>query len=197
LLTNSKIHYRRNILISIILSELLVISIFIFSPDKSVQDKKFLYDEPVILFDKMPLTVQKLPTYKQKPGIPAIYISDQVEAFELLDDVTLQSKVNGQNAVVSSESADQTNIRPVRSAPRQIFEVVPANDDNKVNGRLQLSLKINENGRVIDHRILFNSLDCNDCLNDIINAAYRSRWEPASINGKNADYWVMKSYTFK
>lgn len=194
---DSKIHYRRNILISIILSELLVISVFIFSPDNYLQNKELRYDEPVIIFDKMPLTVQKLPAYKQKPDIPLIYISDQVEAFELLDDVTLPSKGISQTAVFSFESEDQANLQPVRSAPRQIFEVLPANDDNEVNGWLQLSLKINKNGRVVDHRILYNTLDCEDCLNNIINAAYRSRWEPASVNGKNTDYWVVKSYTFE
>ena len=145
----------------------------------------------------MPLTVQKLPAYKQKPDIPLIYISDQVEAFELLDDVTLPSQGISQTAVFSFESEDQANLQPVRSAPRQIFEVLPANDDNEVNGWLQLSLKINKNGRVVDHRILYNTLDCEDCLNNIINAAYRSRWEPASVNGKNTDYWVVKSYTFE
>ena len=196
MLIDSKIHYKRNILISIILSELMVISVFMFSPDKSFLDKKFIYDEPVIHFDEMPRTVQSPHIDKQKPDIPAIYISDQVEAFELLDDVTPSSKVSGQDEIVSAESAVQTNIRPVRSAPRQIFEVLPANDDNEINGRLQLSLKINENGRVIDHRILFNSLDCSDCLNDIINMAYRSRWEPALVIGKNTDYWVVKSYKF-
>lgn len=174
----------------------MVICIFMFSPDKSVWDKKLIYDEPVIHFDEIPFTVQTLPVATPKPDIPVIYISDKVEAFELLDDVSLPSKVAGQNAEVSFESGDQMNIRPVRSAPRQIFEALPANDDNEINGRLQLSLKINENGRVIDHRILFNSLDCNDCLNGIINAAYRSRWEPGLVNGKHTDYWVVKSYKF-
>ncbi len=197
MINDSKIHYRRNILISIILSELLVISVFIFSPDNYLQNKELRYDEPVIIFDKMPLTVQKLPAYKQKPDIPLIYISDQVEAFELLDDVTLPSQGISQTAVFSFESEDRANLQPVRSAPRQIFEVLPANDDNEVNGWLQLSLKINKNGRVVDHRILYNTLDCEDCLNNIINAAYRSRWEPASVNGKNTDYWVVKSYTFE
>lgn len=196
MLTDSKIHYRRNILISIILSELMVISVFMFSPDKSFRDKKFIYDEPVIRFDEIPLTVQTRQIDAPKPDIPVIYITDHVEAFELLDDVTLPSEVIGQNTMVSFESGDQTNIRPVRSSPRQIFEALPENNDNELNGRLQLSLKINENGTVIDHRILFNSLDCNDCLNDIINAAYRSRWEPALINGENVDYWVVKSYKF-
>jgi hypothetical protein len=88
------------------------------------------------------------------------------------------------------------NIKPERSAPRLIYEVVPSEGDNEINGRLQISLKINENGEVIDHRILSNSLDCDKCLNDIIRSVYKSKWEPARVNGKKEDYWVVKSYTF-
>jgi hypothetical protein len=196
LLTKSKIHYKRNILISIILSEILIISAFVFSPGGSLPDRKIIYDEPLILFDEIPRTIQSLPAQVQRPEIPSIYIPEEVEAFELLQDVNLKSEVSDQNVKTPSEFADQSNIRPVMSAPRLIFEVVPAYEDNEFKGSLQLSLKINEKGRVIGHRIISNSLDCSDCLNDIIKAAYRSKWEPAIVNGKFADYWVVKSYVF-
>jgi hypothetical protein len=88
------------------------------------------------------------------------------------------------------------NTTPLPSMPRLIFEMVPSDEENKINGKLELSLKINEDGKVIDHKILFNSLDCSDCLNLIIHAAYKSKWEPAIVDGKKADFWVEKSYTF-
>jgi len=150
----------------------------------------------VILFDEVPQTVQNQRVRKQKPDVPAIIISEDVEAFELLEDVNLLFNTADQNNKISSESRNQNNIRLLRTVPRLIFEVVPADGNNKFNGKLQLSLKINEKGRVVDHRIIFNSLDCPDCLNDVIKAAYRSKWEPALINGANTDYWVVKSYTF-
>ncbi len=194
--TDRKIHYKRNILISIILSEVLIISAFIFSPKESLREEKILFDEPVILFDNMPRTVQSKPIQISKPDVPPIIISDEVEVFEPLDDVNLLSNAADQTGIVSTDFADQSALQSIRSVPRQIFEVVPAGGDNEFNGRLQLSLKIDKNGRVVDHRILYNSLDCTACLNDIIKAAYRSKWEPATVDGKNADYWVVKSYMF-
>lgn len=196
MLTDSKIHYKRNFLISVILSELLIISIFIFSPKKYIQDEKILYDEPVFLFDEMPGTVQGLSVQISKPQVPAIDISDEPEAFQLLEDVNLTSDESEQISEFAAESADKGNIQSVASAPRQIFEVVPANRDNDLTGRLQLSLKINKKGQVVDHRIIYNSMDCTECINEIIKAAYRSKWEPGNVNGKNMDYWVMKSYIF-
>ena len=194
--TEHKIHYKRNILVSIILSEVLTISAFLLSPDSSLRDKKNIYDEPIVLINDVPQTIQSNTARGARPTIPQVFIPDKVDAFDLLEDVNLSAETYELNDRASTESAAHTNIRPVRSSPRQIFEVLPANEDNVFNGKLQLSLKINGNGRVVDHRILFNSLDCKDCLNDIIKAAYRSRWEPAMVNGKNSDYWVVKSYIF-
>ena len=196
MIKDSKTHYKRNILISIILSEALIISAFIFSPERPGNNVKILYDEPVILFSEIPRTVQNPPIQVQKPEIPPISITDEMEAFELLGDVNLSSIVSNQNTKVSTVIADQ-NIQSVRTAPRLIFEVMPAAGDNTFSGKLQLSLKINENGRVIDHRIIFNSLGCTKCLDEIVRTAYKSKWEPAMANGKKEDYWVIKTYTFK
>lgn len=196
MLSESKIHYKRNILISIILSELLIIAVFIFSPENSDSNEKKLYDEPIVLYNEIPRTVQSLPVQMSRPEVPAIYISDEPEAFQLLEDVSLASNEQQQTNVVSAESAHLNKVQTAASAPRQIFEVVPADRDNEFTGRLQLSLKINEKGQVVDHRIIYNSLDCAECLYEIIKAAYKSRWEPGYVNGKSTDYWVMKSYIF-
>jgi hypothetical protein len=196
LIKDSKTHYKRNILISIILSEALIISAFIFSPKRPGNNVKILYNEPVVLLNKIPRTVQNPPIQIQKPEIPPINITDEMEAFELLGDVSSSSIASNQNNIVPTVIADQ-NIRSVRTAPRLIFEVMPAAGDNAFSGKLELSLKINENGIVVDHRIISNSLDCSECLNEIIRAAYKSKWEPAMANGKKEDYWVKKSYAFK
>ena len=195
MLIKSKKYYRRNLLISMIISELLIISAFIFAPRLSSPERHILYNEPLIPFDKIPRTIQSLPIQNQSPEIPSIQISDEVEVFELLDDVRIGLMESDQHNKHTSEYTYSSKTRLMSSVPRLIFEVVPARD-NDFNGILKLSLKINENGEVIDHRILYNSLDCTTCLNEIIQAAYRSKWEPAIVNGKKEDYWVMKSYSF-
>ena len=196
MLIKGKAYYKRNLLISIIISELLVIAAFIFSPGLSSAKRQILYDEPLIPFDEIPRTVQNLPKQNQSPEIPLIRISDEVGAFELLDDVHQGPMVSDQNNETTPGFTYRGKTQLLNSAPRLIFEVVPAAEDKDFNGILKLSLKINEEGQVVDHRIISNSLECSRCLNEIIRAAYRSKWEPAIVNGKKGDYWVMKSYTF-
>jgi hypothetical protein len=146
------------------------------------------------------------------------YIQDTLKAYKLPDDVrrnlrvvdknpNVTSKSNdkkisagtrvdkGNNSVISAAPAHQF-VLPAESMPRLIYEKVPSEGENKFNGELQLSLKINENGKVVDHRILSNSMDCTNCLNEIIQAAYKTKWEPAIVDGKKIDYWVVKSYAF-
>ncbi len=196
LLKDDKIHYKRNMLISIIIGEVLVICAFIFSPMYSSPHKIILYDEPLFTADDIPQTVQRLPIKMQRPKIPAIHFSDEVEAFEILNDVSIVSKGAEENDNLSSVEMGNNDLQTGRLVPRLIYEVVPAEGENEFRGKLQLSLKINENGQVIEHKIISNSLDCTKCLNEIIQSAYKSKWEPAKVNGKNEDYWVVKSYMF-
>ncbi|MCW8960023.1 MAG: energy transducer TonB, partial [Ignavibacteriaceae bacterium] len=64
------------------------------------------------------------------------------------------------------------------------------------SGSLKLKLKIDRSGKVADYVILFNSIDCEDCLKEIISAVYKSLWEPGIKNGLETEFWVEKSYTF-
>ena len=179
-----------------IVSETLIISAFVFSPGKISHRKIVSDNEPILLFDEIPQTVQNQTVKRHKPKNPQIYISDEVEAFELLEDVNISINTSDQNDNNSSVSNDQSNVETMHSVPRLIFEVIPADGNNEFKGKLQLSLKINKKGQVVDHLIIFNSLDCTNCLNDVIKAAYKSKWEPAFVNGTNTDFWVIKSYSF-
>ncbi len=172
-----------------------MISAFVFSPWETGPVKNLIFREPVVVTETVPVTIQSRPRQISKPETPPIFIADNIDAFEPLDDIRLYSDPTGQ-VDIPLTGEDRDNKQLTASAPRLIFEVVPAGGENKFNGRLMLSLKINEEGRVIDHRVLFNSLDCTDCLTEIIKAAYSSRWEPAIVNGKNEEQWVEKTYTF-
>ncbi len=220
MLTSRQTHYRRNIFISIIIICVLIIFAYLYLPKRSLPDKKNLYHKPLIIPQEVPLTVKSLPVQNEKHDTSRTYNRDTVSAYKLPEDVRRNlridnpnpnenSKSTDQNLKISKEppvekesspggsaSMDQHTTSLIKSEPRLIFEVVPSEGENKYNGKLELSLKINENGQVVDHRILSNSLDCTDCLNAIIQAAYKSKWEPAIVDGKKSDYWVVKSYTF-
>lgn len=195
MLSSERKHYKRNFKIAIVVSELLVICAFLFSPRSSISEKVLLYDEPIILINEIPQTVQKNQMLKRKPEVPIIYIPNDIDALEILDDVEqaidFEEKV-AEETIISSNSTNHY----MNHVPRQTLEVMPSIDKKDFEGQLQLSLKINERGEVIAHKILLNSLNCSDCLNQIISAAYNSRWEAGIINGKKSDYWVKKSYVF-
>ena len=197
MVNNDKIHYRRNMLIAIIIGEVLIIFAFIFSPHSFSPDKILLQNDKIISRVDIPVTVQMMPPATPPPKVPSIPIANEVSAFEILEDVSVTSNTNGQDDnIISDDRVQDNNIQPARSAPRLIYEVVPSEGDNELNGKLQLSLKIDKDGKVIDHQIISNSLDCDKCLNDIIRSAYKSKWEPAVVNGRKEDFWVVKSYTF-
>ena len=107
-------------------------------------------NEPVLLFDEIPQTIQNQTVKRHKPKNPQIYISEEVEAFELLEDVNISINTSDQNDNNSSVSTDQSNVKTMQSVPRLIFEVIPADGNNEFKGKLQLSLKINKKGQVVD-----------------------------------------------
>jgi len=192
-----QIHYKRDLLLAIILSEALCISAFLLSPNTSFNKKIVNQSDPIILIEVIPPTIQSRNFNKTRPENPIIYITEEIEAFEMLDDVKISTAVVEDDEIGTSQDISSMKADYLSSSPRLILEVMPDNNEIKAEGSLNLYLKINTKGAVISHKILFNSLECSDCLDKIIRAAYGSRWEPAIMNGIKIDYWVEKSYEFK
>lgn len=211
--------YKRTVFISTIITAALIASLFLFLPKKSVPHKKILYNGPSTISQEIPHPVKSLRLQKVKPDTTRTFIRDKMQSYKLPEDVRksltaadhnpdLNSKETSPEhknfAGVAVEKGNSGSANPARqnsipeqSIPRLIYEEVPRGGENKFNGNLQLSLKINADGQVVEHRVLSNSLDCTDCLNAIIQAAYKSKWAPAVIDGKKREYWVVKTYSFK
>lgn len=79
--------------------------------------------------------------------------------------------------------------------PRQILEVLPQNTDD-AEGIIVLVLMIGIDGRVKEHKIVYNTTNNSVCLKNTIDAAYKSKWEPVKIEGKQIQYWIEKTYRF-
>ncbi len=82
MLKYDKTYYRRNILISIIISEILVISAFVLSPRESTHNTKIIISDPVILYDDIPQTIQRSAEPAPPPQIPPIIFSEEIEAYQ-------------------------------------------------------------------------------------------------------------------
>ena len=191
-----RLHYKRNLLIAIIVSEMFCIVAFLFSPKSSSAAEIFNHTEPIILINSIQPTTQLPKVERLKPTAPAIVIVDITEEPELLDDVTITLTSSEEYDSFDSEDIAKLEMGNLSTAPRLTFEVLPDKRGDKISGRLNLFLKIDTNGKVISHKVLYNSIECEKCLDKIISAAYRSKWKPAVENGIEVNYWVEKSYVF-
>ena len=196
MLVLDRLHYKRNLLISIVISELLCIAAFLFSPDSTKSANIMLYSEPIILINNIQPTTQ-LPKLKRiRPTAPALVIANITEELETLDDVIVASNFSKEKDSDVTEDISVLETTNLSAAPRLTFEVIPDEKDDKISGSLNLFLKIDTDGKVISHKVLYNSIDCGKCLNKSISAAYRSKWQPGLANGIEVDYWVEKAYVF-
>ena len=190
------LHYSRNLKIGFILSEVLVICTFLFSPNIN-QEKSVKFSEPIFLIDDIPVTIQPAMNISKEPKTPQIFIDEEINEPVILDDIVLsdtyQQEISERNIVTD---ANKLNNGGKSSPPRQLLEVLPDKGETDYSGSLKLKLKIDSSGRVSDYVIIFNSIDCEECLKEIISAVYRSQWKPAKKNGSETEFWVEKSYTF-
>lgn len=188
--------YSVNFKISLIFSELIIITAFLIAPDVEYNNPPDT-NEPLILIDEIPITIQNSEYASKKPVTPVIVITEEISEPEILDDIAIPNNFANVNQAVENQNiAINENVKLDRKPPRQILEVLPEKKNFNYVGTLLLKIKIDSRGQVTDHLILFNSLECKDCLSEIISAIYKSIWEPGVKEGIAMEYWVEKSYTF-
>ena len=196
MLFSHRLHTKRNFLISVIISEILCIAAFLLSPNSNTTAYKVNHTEPIILIDNIQPTTQLPKVERIKPAAPVIFIADVSEESEILDDVIIAASSSKVKDSATSEDVAILETGNYSTAPRLTFEVLPDEKDDQTTGSLNLSLKIDKDGKVISHKVLYNSIECEKCMDKIISAVYRSKWQPAITNGIEVDYWVEKSYVF-
>ncbi|MCK7529460.1 MAG: hypothetical protein MZV64_73865 [Ignavibacteriales bacterium] len=176
---------------------MIIITAFLIAPDVEYYNPPDT-NEPLILIDDIPITIQNSEYASKKPVTPVIVITEEISEPEILDDIAIPNNFANVNQAVENQNiAINENVKLDRKPPRQILEVLPEKKNfNYVGSTLLLKIKIDSRGQVTDHLILFNSLECKDCLSEIISAIYKSIWEPGVKEGIAMEYWVEKSYTF-
>jgi len=131
-----------------------------------------------------------------KPEPPSIIIPEKMEELEILENVAIKTENDLLDENDLAENTNSSGIGLISMMPRQVLEVLPEKRPGELEGKINLYLKIDESGKVVEHKILLNSLKCDDCLKKILSAAYQSRWEPAIRNGRQIIYWIEKTYSF-
>ncbi|MBT8378992.1 MAG: hypothetical protein KJN64_07170 [Ignavibacteria bacterium] len=192
---NRNIRYSITLKLSIVLSQLVIICLFYFFPNINYS-AKLKSDNPIILIEDVPITVQREKMIAQKPEVPQIVIEDIIEEPELLADIIIRDERENEPLAGISSSVLHTSLSKNLTAPRQILEVLPKENKKNISGSLKLSLKISGAGKVVDHKILYNDLHCEDCLSEILTAVYNSKWKIGKNSSNNYEYWVEKTYSF-
>ena len=195
---SEKQNYFRNLEIGLIIALVLIIFSFRLLPDINFLLPENSFEEKVVLvMEDVPATVQfSAKSVRSKPQVPLIPIESDLDEPELLSDVKIKKNylLNENESGADLSGVTAGNSLAVRFFnPRQILEVLPK-DIDEFNGRIDLSLKLNNEGKVTAHKILSNTTESEHCLAEVLKAAYKSKWEPF-LNDKE-ELWVEKSYIF-
>lgn len=189
--------------ISLFISTAVVLLIIFFLPDNNLEKMPpLIYDSTLFPINDYVQSIRVSPVQKPPnkiPPRPEIKITGDIGQPEILNDVAVtpnkikpeQPNSPGIAAVTKDVSESDTPF-----LPRQILEVMPKRVDRSVEGYIKLSLKIGIDGKVESYLILANTTNCSECLQNVLTAVHKSRWQPANIGGKNIEYWVQKSYSF-
>lgn len=198
-----KMHYSRDFKISLIISLSFIVSLFLFFPhDFGGRKTSSINDSIIFSASDIPPTIQSAEIQKSAmhiPPTPAILIPSDIEEPELLSDVSIttnssENNLSGTGNIASTDKGEAASSLPF--VPRQILEVMPKKVDKNVEGYIRLSLKIGIDGKVESYIVLVNTTNCSQCLQNVLIAVHKSRWQPATVNGSKIEYWVEKSYNF-
>ena len=200
-----KLNYNYIIEISISVAMIIIILLVLFFPRLSVFEKESIeYFEGAAKLDHTPITIQDAANSKAKKSkaIPPAAIFVPVDYEVILEELVLDEDYTMEEVAESGDKIDSegTGDEPLAFSslpylPRQIVEVIPANIDN-LEGRIKFSLLIGKNGKVLEHKILRNTLSEQKSLKFIIDAVYKSKWMPINFDGHYVEYWFEKTYSF-
>lgn len=195
-------NYGFNIKIGIVVSIIFCIIMFIGYP-KTVKHKKEIpyFPEPLITVLDIPRTDQSSSSSVPRPAVPIISsLFEPLDEPEPLGDFEIKESSKEQANLPGSKqtASDKKGIYEATSfpfVPRQIVEVIPEKVED-AEGSLKLRLLISREGIVKMHSILSNTLNNKKVYQNIIDAVYKSRWQPITFEGEKVEYWIEKTYTF-
>lgn len=197
-----KSEYKLNYKLALIASLITSICLFLFFPHIAPPAPPPA-EYQTLLFtinDLAPNSTQKN-VANSKPQAPKIFVPDLTDEPEVLPDaeiVTAKTKATagGNNNSTATGNGSTLDLPQLPYVPRQILEVLPKNVDENTKGYVEIKLKIGTDGKVLEYRIIANTISSHQCLEKVVAAAYKSRWEPVKIDNNKIVYWVNKTYNF-
>lgn len=202
LFNHDVIYYELHIKIGVIISLLISIFLFFVFPKNKTEKKEIPYfREPLITVIDIPNTQQSMQSAPPIPAAPVISnLLILIDDPEILPDVVIKEASTQKNGTTegTSKGSGKTGVYEASSfpfVPRQILEVVPKNEDDS-EGFVKVRVLVGVDGYVREHKILSNTTKSEVCLRNVVNAVYKSRWQPIAIEGEKVEYWIEKTYAF-
>lgn len=185
-----------------IISLLLCIIIFLLAPKISKEKKEVPYfPEPLITVLDIPQTNQSNSSLGPSPAVPIIpSLFEPIDDPEPLGDYEIKESSKEQTNLPGSKQTvgGKKGIYEATSfpfVPRQIIEVIPEKVED-AEGAVKLRLLISREGIVKTHNVLSNTLNKQKLYQNVIEAVYKSKWQPISFEGEKVEYWIEKTYSF-
>ncbi len=141
----------------------------------------------------IPRTIQKVRQQAPPPVRPSVPVPG--DEIEMLEEIPLASstKISGKGYIESRAPLSEEDLP---YTPRQVVEVLPRVDDLKIHGEVTLKLLIDTHGKMKKYKVLSNSTGNALCLQRVIEAARKSRWEVVHLDNNKVEYWLTKQYRF-
>ncbi len=142
-------------------------------------------------------TVRKGRTPPPRPVIPVASEDPDVPQNLTIDETEFSYDFGDSPAGQSGLTAGKADTIPPRPMVQVLPEYPKELQKQNVRGIVRLMLWVNEKGQVEESVVVKNTTNSQVCAEEALDAARRSSYIPASINGKAVGAWVSCTYSFK
>lgn len=195
--SDGKSQYRINIERSLMLTLLLFIILIYISPRLDVKLEEKQLSNFIISVENIPVTHQlrRLPP-PPKPTVPVPSEDESIPEDETIPETILNQDRLLDDLTEGLIGIAGNNVMPPRPIA-WVFPEYPEDEKKKgVRGTVKLSIHINEKGNVIEVLVIENTTGSQKCAKAAIEAAYRSRFQPAREGNKAINFWIIQPYRF-
>lgn len=191
-------HSRRDFERSLACSLLCVVLLFalfpVFSSDVRDVIPRSALIEPADILQAPPSTAHTGAPPPARKTVPIALRTD----LPVLPDMPLAEEVPERDwGDLASARDREQSAAGFAAVPRQVLEVLPENGDGACEGSITLLLTVAWDGKPRDHRILKNTVHDAQCLRQVLEAVYASRWSALPTADSTRTFTVRKSWTFR
>ena len=191
-----KLASRKNLEKGFIVVLIFFIFLFFISKKMDFKPRPIKIDDPAIFMIVEDVPITKQGSKRRRPPRPVVPIP--VEEPTVPDDLTIEPteidfSLTPPDMPFGDGFAAVVPPRPIAD----VFPEYPETEKEKgVEGEIELSLLVDESGKVKNVTVVKNSTKSVLCQESAIKAAYQTQFSPAKKNKQYVAVWIRKTYKF-